>query len=100
VAASGAAAAGAVGAFFSGVASALGTLLAWLWGLTVFLFKTALLVGVAYAGWQWLQSRREQQAWSSGAYNPSSPSASTRPSGTYGAVSGSVSAASPTPAAH
>ncbi len=70
---SGVAAVGAVAGFFA----ALG---ARLWSLTVFLVKTAILAGVAYAGWQWLQSRRESQLYGS-TYQPAS-----HPSSTYGSV--------------
>ena len=49
--ASTAAAAGVVGQFFGAVFS-------WTWWMVAFAFKTAVLVGVAYAGWQWLHSRQ------------------------------------------
>lgn len=51
VTATGAAVVGGVGAFFAALSS-------WMWWLVVTAFKTAILLGVAYAGWQWLQSRR------------------------------------------
>jgi hypothetical protein len=51
--------------FFAGLGRALGSLLRRLWSLTVFLVKAAILAGVAYAGWEWLQSRRRHQYWSS-----------------------------------
>jgi hypothetical protein len=41
-----------------------------LWSLTVFLGKAAILLGVAYAGWEWLQSRRQNEIWSTPSYNP------------------------------
>lgn len=75
----GVATAGAVARFFA----ALG---ARLWSLTVFLVKTAILAGVAYAGWQWLQSRRESQLYSSSSYRPAS-----HPSSTYGSISPAAS---------
>jgi hypothetical protein len=79
----GVAAAGAatgLAAFFAGVFS-------WLWWMVKFLVKTALLVGVAYVGWQWLQSRREQQNWD--ARTP------VQPSSMYGTVSGSTESTTP-----
>jgi hypothetical protein len=60
-----AAAASAVGSFF-------GSLFAFIWGTIVFLFKTALLAGVAYVGWQWLQSRQQNQTWRAPTYTPPS----------------------------
>jgi hypothetical protein len=81
VGASGKAAADAVGGAAAAVASFVGNVLAGLWQLTVFLVKAALLAGVAYAGWQWLQSRREQQEWSTPSYG-----GAATPSSTYGAV--------------
>lgn len=80
-------AAGSVGSFFGAVFSGL-------WWLTTTLFKLALLAGVAYAGWQWLQSRRDNQSWASGAGN----SGSTYSSGTYGSVSGAPAGTSSSPA--
>src|SRR5438067_1867095 len=57
------AAAGAVAGFFAAVLSVL-------WWLIKFAVKTAILVGVAYAGWQWLQSRNNSGGYgSSGEYN-------------------------------
>ena len=93
VRATGKAAAGAVGGAAAAVGSFVGTVLAWLWQLTVFLFKAALLAGVAYAGWQWLQSRREQQEWSTPSYG-----GAATPSSTYGAVT--TGAQAPTTAGH
>jgi hypothetical protein len=72
------------GAAAAGVATGVGGFLAgvfsWLWKLTTFLFKAAILAGIAYAGWQWLQSRREQQDWQT----PGSDASFS--SSTYGAV--------------
>lgn len=76
---------GAVGGVVGGTIRFFGALLSWLWRLVVFLVKTALLAGVAYAGWQWLQARREQQEWSSTTYTPANPS---------GVAGGSYSSAS------
>jgi hypothetical protein len=69
-----AATASAVGGFF-------GTLFSWIWWLVVFAFKTAILAGVAYAGWQWLQSRN------SGRYDAGNSYRSYN--STYGSVSSS-----------
>ncbi|HXI15326.1 MAG TPA: hypothetical protein VNM48_03070 [Chloroflexota bacterium] len=93
-AATGAAAAGGasgVGGFFRGIFS-------FLWWVVTFSLKAAILGGIAYGGWQWLQSRNEQKSWSS----PSGGDSSTYSSGTYGTVSGSAGAsgsASSSPAA-
>jgi hypothetical protein len=93
----GKAAAGAVGEAAVATGSVLGTVFAWVWKASVFLFKAALLAGVAYVGWQWLQSRREEQTWntpgtssygSAGAAAPtgSSGTPAWTPSTTYGSV--------------
>lgn len=87
-AASGMAAAGAA----TGVASVIGGIFSWLWWLMKFIVKTALLIGVAYAGWQWLQSLKEQQRWNNGGH------AATQPSSTYGTVSTSNMGTTPTTA--
>ncbi|MDQ3700074.1 MAG: hypothetical protein M3442_04030, partial [Chloroflexota bacterium] len=72
VASTGAAAAGATAGFFGAIGGLLGGLLRGLWVLTVFLVKASILAGIAYAGWQWLESRRQNQSWSSPTYGPSS----------------------------
>ena len=76
-----------IGGFFAAIFSGM-------WWLTTFLVKTAILGGVAYAGWQYLQSRKTQQSWAgSGStdYNvtPGSTGAgdSTYASTVYGSVS-------------
>ncbi|HEU5316287.1 MAG TPA: hypothetical protein VFX49_09275 [Chloroflexota bacterium] len=86
-AATGAAAAGVasgIGGFFGAIFSAL-------WWLVTFAVKTAVLAGVAYAGWQWLQSRRTQDNWGrdSGGSSAGSTSGSGVSSSTYGTVSAS-----------
>jgi len=48
----------------------------------------AILGAIAYGGWQWLQSRKEQQSWKS----PTGGDGSTYSSGMYGTVSGSAGA--------
>ncbi len=70
VASTGAAAAGATVGFFGTVGRLFGALLRGLWSLSVFLVKAAILVGIAYAGWQWLESRRQNEAWSNPSYAP------------------------------
>ncbi|CAA9226493.1 MAG: hypothetical protein AVDCRST_MAG77-990 [uncultured Chloroflexi bacterium] len=85
-AATGAAAAGVatgIGAFF-------GAMFSWLWWLTTFLIKAGLLVGIAYAGWQWLQSRKDDQSWNAGSGGDYSSSM-------YGSVGGSGSSGSSAP---
>lgn len=72
VASTGVAAAGATAGFFGAIGGFLGALLRGLWALTVFLVKASILVGIAYAGWQWLESRRQNQSWSSPTYSPPS----------------------------
>ena len=77
----------ATGAAAAGVASGMGgffgAIFSGLWWLVTFSIKAALLAGVAYAGWQWLQSRREQQSWSSPPIGGSTYSSSM-----YGTVAG------------
>lgn len=90
-AASGMAAAGAA----TGVAGLVGGILSWLWWLTRFIVKTAILVGVAYAGWQWLQSLREQQRWNNAGHTGHSGHAATQPSSTYGTVTTSNMSTTP-----
>ena len=83
-AATGAAAAGGasgVGGFFRGIFS-------FLWWVVTFSLKAAILGAIAYGGWQWLQSRKEQQSWKS----PTGGDGSTYSSGMYGTVSGSAGA--------
>jgi hypothetical protein len=65
-----AAAADAAGGLVSNTGSALGTFARAIWGLTLFLVKAAILLGVAYAGWEWLQSRRQDNIWSTPTYTP------------------------------
>ncbi|MGH2351536.1 MAG: hypothetical protein ACRDJN_07970, partial [Chloroflexota bacterium] len=71
-AATGVAAAGAVGGFFGALRAFFGSLFRGVWGLTVFLLKAAILAGIAYAGWQWLQSRQQNQQWNPPPYTPPS----------------------------
>jgi hypothetical protein len=67
----------------SAVSGFVGTLFSWIWRLAVFAFKTAILAGVAYAGWQWLQSRNSR-GYDSGSsyrsYNSTYGSVSSYPS--------------------
>ena len=90
--------AAATGTAAVGVAAGIGGFFAaifgGLWWLTTFLVKTAILAGVAYAGWQYLQSRKTQQSWAgSGSTDykvtPGSTGAgdSTYASSVYGSVS-------------
>jgi len=68
----------------SGIGGFLGTVVSGLWSLTTLLVKAAVLLGTAYAGWQWLQSRKTQQGWDG------SPGATDTPnyaSTVYGTVS-------------
>ncbi len=80
-AATGAAAAGVAG----GVGGFFRRIFSFLWWVVTFSLKAAILGGIAYGGWQWLQSRKEQQSWNS----PSGGDSSTYSSGMYGTVSGS-----------
>ena len=88
--------ASATGAAAVGVAAGIGgffgAIFSWLWWVTTFLVKTALLVGVAYAGWQWLQTRRTTQSWNTGSSTPSDTSTYT--SSVYGTVTNSDAPAS------
>ncbi len=77
-AATGAAAAGAVGGFF-------GAIFSFVWWLVTFSLKTAILAGVAYAGWQWLQSRNNGDSY--GGSFGSTGTGSTSHNSTYGSVS-------------
>jgi hypothetical protein len=54
--------------------------------------KTAILVGVAYAGWQWLQSRQQSDRWSAPDYS-SPPPPSTSSDGTGPSTSGAYRSA-------
>jgi hypothetical protein len=72
----------------SGVGGALGTVFSSVWWLFTFTLKAALLAGVAYAGWQWLQTRRDT-TWS----GLSDSSDGSYSSGTYGTMSGVASPA-------
>src|SRR5687768_249133 len=69
--------AAATGSAAAGVAAGIGgffaAMLSGLWSLTMLAVKASILAGVAYAGWQYLQSRRTQQSWSG------SPSATESP---------------------
>ena len=76
-----------IGGFFAAMFSGL-------WWLTTFLVKTAVLAGIAYAGWQYLQSRKTQQGWAGSgptdhSVTPGSTGAgdSTYASSVYGSVS-------------
>ena len=87
----------ATGAAAVGVAAGIGgffaAMIGWIWSVTVFFVKTGLLVGVAYAGWQWLQSRKTQDSWNS------STGSSDFSSSTYGTVKPSAPSAATTAAA-
>jgi hypothetical protein len=76
----------ATGAAAVGVAAGIGgffaAIFSWIWSVTMFFVKAGLLVGVAYAGWQWLQSRKTQEGW-----NRDSGASSNYASSTYGSVS-------------
>ena len=89
-AATGAAAAGAA----AGLGGFFGAMFSGLWWLVTFSLKAALLAGVAYGGWQWLQSRREQQSWSTP--GTGSTGGSTYSSSMYGTV-GADASATPAP---
>ena len=88
-----------IGGFFAAIFSGL-------WWLTTFVVKVAILAGVAYAGWQYLQSRKTQQSWSGSTGSTGSTRAAASP-GTTGAgdssyassVYGSVSSPEPAKAA-
>jgi hypothetical protein len=94
----GKAAADTVGGAAAATGNAFATGFSWLWKSFVVLFKAALLAGVAYVGWQWLQSRREDQTWSmpgpAGQGYAGTPGTTTfTPSSTYGTVGSSAGAA-------
>ena len=78
---------GAVGAFF-------GAIFKFVWWLITFTIKAAILAGVAYAGWQWLQSRNNPSSSWGGASSWSGTSTSgTGHNSTYGSVNPSPSTA-------
>jgi hypothetical protein len=58
--------------FFGSLGSGLGAIARTAWTVTLLLIKAAVLIGVAYAGWEWLQSRRQNQIWSTPSYTPAS----------------------------
>jgi hypothetical protein len=99
VAATGAAAAGTAAGAFEATGSFVGALLRGAWSLMVFLIKTAILLGVAYAGWEWLQARRQNDIWSTPAYSPPGGSWSSGDSGGPAGPSGSAGYPSPARAA-
>ena len=90
VASTGAAAAGAVGGALAAVGGVLATVFSVLWWLVRFLTKAAILAGVAYAGWQWLQSRQQDASWDAAGYTPPTATGSS-----YSAPSGSASSPAP-----
>jgi len=71
----------------TGIGGFVGALFRFLWWLVTLAIKTAILAGVAYAGWQWLESRRESQKWSAPTTGNSS--------GTYGSMSGTTGSTTP-----
>ena len=98
--------AAATGTAAVGVAAGIGGFFAaifgGLWWLTTFLVKTAILAGVAYAGWQYLQSRKTQQSWAGAGSTGTSVTPGTTGAGdaSYASsVYGSVSSTAPAPAA-
>jgi hypothetical protein len=94
--------AAATGTAAAGVAAGIGgffaAMFSGLWWFTTFLIKAAILGGVAYAGWQYLQSRKTQQSWSGSGttgYNVT-PGATGAGDSTYASsVYGSVSSPAP-----
>jgi hypothetical protein len=82
-AATGAAAVGVA----SGIGGFFGAIFSGLWWLVTFMVKTALLAGVAYAGWQWLQSRRAQDTWRRSDASGSAGGSNAVSSSMYGTVS-------------
>jgi hypothetical protein len=93
-AAGGAAAAGATVGFFGAVGGFFGAVLRGLWSLTVFLVKAGIIAAVAYAGWEWLQSRRASQKWSTpGGPGYSPPTSDGTGGGAYNATGGYASPA-------
>lgn len=69
----------------AGIGGFFGAIFSGLWTLTTFVVKAAILAGVAYAGWQYLQSRKTQQSWS-GSAGSGDGGGSTYTSSVYGAV--------------
>lgn len=67
----------------TGIGGFFGAVLSGLWSLTTFVVKASILAGVAYAGWQYLQSRKTQQSWSGSPGATASPNYS---SSMYGSV--------------
>jgi hypothetical protein len=63
-------AAQATAGFFGSLGSAVAGFARMAWAVTLFLIKAAVLIGVAYAGWEWLQSRRQSEFWSTPSYSP------------------------------
>jgi chemotaxis regulatin CheY-phosphate phosphatase CheZ len=63
-------AAQATAGFFGSLGSAVAGFARAAWAVTLFLIKAAVLIGVAYAGWEWLQSRRQNEFWSTPSYSP------------------------------
>jgi hypothetical protein len=74
-------AARATAGFFDSLGAALASFARTAWGVTLFLIKAAVLIGVAYAGWEWLQSRRQNQIWSTPSYTPPSAGGPGAPGG-------------------
>jgi phage-related tail protein len=77
-------AAQATAGFFGALGAGLGAIARTTWTVMLLLIKAAVLIGVAYAGWEWLQSRRQNQIWSTPSYTPPS---SGGPGGTNAAGS-------------
>ena len=75
----------AAGDFVASSGSMIGNAARTTWWLTVFLVKAAILLGVAYAGWEWLQSRRQDDIWSTPTYIP--PAGGSGAGNTYGSGS-------------
>jgi len=71
----------------AGIGGFFGAILSGLWSLTTFVLKAGILAGVAYAGWQYLQSRKTQQSWSGSSGSSDSAGGSTYASSVYGSVS-------------
>jgi hypothetical protein len=65
-------AARATAGFFDSLGAAVAGFARAAWAVTLFLIKAAVLIGVAYAGWEWLQSRRQNDIWSTPSYTPPS----------------------------
>lgn len=78
----------------AGIGGFFGAILSGLWSLTTFLVKASILAGVAYAGWQYLQSRKTQQSWSSSS-GAGATGSQDYPSSMYGNVTPASSAGVP-----